>query len=91
MADAVAARVPVDPALAQNTEICSTATAAAARTQMTNPMGARTRTKRPLHWFFIGGSYDDELVRTTDGWKICKRVERTTWMQGKLPPELVFE
>ncbi len=81
---------PSSQHLLSNTEIVLDGDRAAARTQMTNPMGARTRTNA-LHWFFIGGSYHDELVRTTDGWKICKRVERTTWFQGNLPPELVFE
>jgi 3-phenylpropionate/cinnamic acid dioxygenase small subunit len=63
---------------------------ASARTQLFNPMGARTRTGRP-HWFFIGGSYHDELRRTADGWKISKRVEQLTWLQGSLPEELIRE
>ncbi|GIU89672.1 MAG: hypothetical protein KatS3mg010_0771 [Acidimicrobiia bacterium] len=36
---------------------------ATARTMMVNPMGAKTR-EGPPHFFWIGGRYDDELVRT---------------------------
>jgi hypothetical protein len=32
-----------------------------------------------------GATYDDELVRTPAGWRICKRVARNFWWQGSLP------
>jgi hypothetical protein len=32
-----------------------------------------------------GASYDDELVRTQQGWRICKRTARNFWWQGSLP------
>ena len=51
-------------------------------------MGAATR-EGPLHYFFLGGRYDDELVRTPDGWRIAKRVESLLWFQGSLPKELI--
>ena len=43
----------------------------------------------PLHFFYVGGRYDDELVRTAEGWKIAKRVETTLWFEGTLPTELL--
>jgi 3-phenylpropionate/cinnamic acid dioxygenase small subunit len=61
---------------------------ATSRTMMYNPMGAATR-EGPLHYFFMGGRYDDELARTADGWRITKRVESLLWFQGSLPKELI--
>ena len=52
-----------------------------------NPMGAATR-EGPLHFFFMGGIYADEMVRTAAGWRIKQRVEHLVWMDGKLPREL---
>jgi hypothetical protein len=34
-----------------------------------------------------GAWYDDELVRTPAGWRICKRVARNFWWQGSLPEQ----
>lgn len=61
---------------------------ATARTMMVNPMGARTR-EGPPHFFWIGGRYDDELVRTASGWRISRRVETLLWFEGSLPDELL--
>ena len=55
---------------------------------VTNPQGAATR-EGPLHFFFVGGRYDDDFVRTAAGWKIAQRVETTLWFQGSLPDELL--
>jgi hypothetical protein len=35
---------------------------------------------------FTGGFYEQEHVRTTDGWKIRKLVEHNQWMKGPVPP-----
>lgn len=32
----------------------------------------------------IGAWYDDELMRTESGWKICKRVGTAVWLAGNL-------
>ena len=61
---------------------------ATARTMLVNPMGARTR-EGPPHVFYLGGRYDDDLVRTPDGWRIARRVETLLWFEGSLPPELL--
>jgi 3-phenylpropionate/cinnamic acid dioxygenase small subunit len=71
-----------------NTDIRLDGDRARVRTMMVNPMGARTR-QGPPHFFYIGGRYDDDFVRTPDGWRIAKRVETLLWFQGTLPPELV--
>ncbi len=76
--------------LLSNFDIVLDGQRAVARTQMTNPMGAKLR-DGGLHWFFIGGSYHDDLVKVDGAWKIARRVEKTSWFQGSLPPELLFD
>lgn len=61
---------------------------ARARTMVNNPMGARVRSGRP-HMFTVGARYDDELVRTAQGWRIARRVETFLFLDGSLPPELI--
>ena len=61
---------------------------ATCRTMVTNPQGAATK-EGGLHFFFVGARYDDQLVRTADGWRIKLRVETTLWFEGSLPSELL--
>jgi 3-phenylpropionate/cinnamic acid dioxygenase small subunit len=79
---------PVTQHLMSNIDITLDGDRATVRTMVTNPQGAATR-EGPLHFFFVGGRYDDDFVRTADGWKIVKRVETTLWFQGSLPTELL--
>jgi SnoaL-like domain len=81
---------PVTQHLMSNIDAKLDGDRATCRTMVTNPQGAATREGGP-HFFFVGARYDDELVRTDDGWKIAKRVETTLWFQGSLPPELLIE
>ncbi len=81
---------PVTQHLMANIDVTLDGDRATARTMVTNPQGAATR-DGPLHFFFVGGRYDDEFVRTSDGWRIATRVETTLWFQGSLPPELLVE
>ena len=81
---------PVTQHLMSNVDIKLDGDRATVRTMVTNPQGAATR-EGPLHFFFVGARYDDEFVRTPDGWKIAQRVETTQWFQGSLPKELLLE
>jgi 3-phenylpropionate/cinnamic acid dioxygenase small subunit len=81
---------PVTQHLMANTDITLDGDRARVRTMVTNPQGAATR-EGPLHFFYVGGRYDDEFVRTPDGWKIANRVETTLWFEGSLPKELLVE
>ena len=39
--------------------------------------------------FFTGGEYHDQMVRTTDGWRIAERIEKQLWAlapTGVAPP-----
>ena len=81
---------PVTQHLMSNIDVQLDGDRATCRTMVTNPQGAATR-DGPLHFFFVGGRYDDELVRTVAGWQIARRVETTLWFRGPLPPELLIE
>jgi 3-phenylpropionate/cinnamic acid dioxygenase small subunit len=80
---------PITQHLVTNIDVAVDGDRATSRTMVYNPMGAATR-EGPPHFFFLGGRYDDELVRTADGWRIAKRVETLLWFQGSLPKELVY-
>ena len=80
---------PMTQHLLMNVDITLDGDRATARSACYNPMGAATR-EGPLHHFFIGIEYHDEIVRTADGWRIARRVEKQRWFDGKLPKELVF-
>jgi len=81
---------PVTQHLMANTDITLDGDRARVRTMVTNPQGAATR-EGPLHFFYVGGRYDDEFVRTPDGWKIANRVETTLWFEGSLPKDLLLD
>jgi 3-phenylpropionate/cinnamic acid dioxygenase small subunit len=80
---------PVTQHLMANTQVTLDGDRATARTMVYNPQGAATR-KGPPHFFYVGARYDDELVRTAEGWKISQRVETFLYMDGTLPPELIL-
>ena len=81
---------PVTQHLMSNIDARVDGDRATCRTMVTNPQGAATR-EGPLHFFYVGARYDDELVRTASGWKIARRVETTLWFEGTLPKELLIE
>jgi 3-phenylpropionate/cinnamic acid dioxygenase small subunit len=61
---------------------------ATSRTYFFNPMGApKGDGGDGLQLFYVGGYYNDRLVRTGDGWRIAERFEETAWMDG-LPANL---
>jgi hypothetical protein len=41
-----------------------------------------------MRMIFVGGFYNDEFVRTPDGWRIARREGQTTWMYSDDPPEV---
>jgi 3-phenylpropionate/cinnamic acid dioxygenase small subunit len=80
---------PMTQHLLMNVEVTLDGERATARSACYNPMGAATR-EGPLHHFFIGIEYHDDLVRTDQGWRIAERVEKQRWFEGSLPKELIF-
>lgn len=57
---------------------------ATSRTYFYNPMGA-PGPDGAVQLFFVGGYYNDELVRTSEGWRIARRFEEQAWLQGHVP------
>ncbi|HMI87019.1 MAG TPA: nuclear transport factor 2 family protein [Polyangiaceae bacterium] len=57
---------------------------ARAHTYLWNPMGFQ-QADGSLHWFTVSAQYRDELVRTSDGWRIQQRVQERGVIIGALP------
>jgi hypothetical protein len=57
---------------------------ATSRAEFYNPMG-QSDADGKVTFFFVGGEYHDELVRTAKGWRIKQRIEKTVWTDGNLP------
>lgn len=51
---------------------------ATAKTLLINPMQLSANHGSQL--FFVGGTYADRLVRTSQGWRICERKETPSWV-----------
>ena len=73
--------------LVTNKEITIDGDRARSRAGFYNPMG-HDRADGTRAYFFCGGEYRDQLVRTVDGWRITNRFEQTVWMDGELPATL---
>jgi hypothetical protein len=54
---------------------------ATARSYFYNPMGMPDADGQKL--MFVGGYYNDHLVRTPDGWRIRERIEEMAWMDTR--------
>jgi len=70
--------------LITNTTLTLSGDTATARTIVFNPMGTPNKSGS-LHIFYVGAYYNDELVRTSDGWRIQQRYEEQAFMDGTLP------
>lgn len=61
-----------------NFEIVVNGDEATSRCVFYNPMQfANPEETKPMFW--VGGYYNDKLVRTTDGWRITERIEDMSW------------
>ena len=78
---------PMTQHLLGNRRVAVDGDAATSRTYLSNPMGA-PKDGGGLHMFYVGGYYNDRLVRTADGWRITDRFEETAWMDGRPPANL---
>jgi 3-phenylpropionate/cinnamic acid dioxygenase small subunit len=56
---------------------------ATSRAEFYNPMAQQK--EGGLSLFFVGGEYHDKLVRTSDGWRIEERIEKSVWTDGDVP------
>jgi len=79
LAKALAA-FPMTQHLVSNSVVELAGDTATARTMVFNPMGT-ANDKGGYDLFFVGGWYEDELVRTEHGWRIAVRYERKAFME----------
>jgi len=70
--------------LISNTTVTLDGDKATTRTYVYNPMGLPKK-DGSLHIFTVGAYYNDDLVRTPDGWRIADRFEEQAFMEGTLP------
>jgi 3-phenylpropionate/cinnamic acid dioxygenase small subunit len=49
-----------------------------------NPM-MQAKPDGSTSFFYVGGEYHDQLVRTELGWRISERIEETVWADGDVP------
>jgi len=69
---------PMSQHAVSNFEIHVDGDRATSRVYFYNPM-ARPKPEGGVSMFFIGGYYVDDLVRTSDGWRITQRIEQQAW------------
>jgi 3-phenylpropionate/cinnamic acid dioxygenase small subunit len=67
-----------------NSEIELDGDRATGRTLVTNPMSMQQGDDKQTI-FTVYAHYEDELVRTADGWRIARRFERQALLDGSLP------
>jgi len=67
-----------------NSEIELDGDRATGRTLVTNPMCMQQGDEKQTI-FTVYAHYEDELVRTADGWRIARRFERQALLDGSLP------
>jgi 3-phenylpropionate/cinnamic acid dioxygenase small subunit len=79
---------PTTQHLLGNKRVTIDGDAATSRTHFYNPMVAPKDGGGGIQMFYVGGYYNDRLVRTPDGWRIADRFEETAWMDGALPTNL---
>jgi hypothetical protein len=76
---------PMTQHFISNTTVRLDGDRATSRTYVFNPMGA-PKPEGGLEIFHVGAYYNDELVRTSDGWRIAKRVEELAFFDGGPAP-----
>jgi 3-phenylpropionate/cinnamic acid dioxygenase small subunit len=69
---------PMTQHLVTNRVIAVQGDTATCRSYLFNPMGLPDDANRLL-LFFEGGYYNDKLVRTPEGWRICERIEESAY------------
>lgn len=75
-------RFPMSQHLVTNRDVRVDGDVATSRCYFYNPMGAPAP-DGGLALFFVGGYYNDRLVRTPAGWRITERIEEQAWIDRR--------
>ena len=78
---------PMTQHVVHNFDIVVSGDKATSRCVFYNPMGLGLHGGN-MQMFFVGGYYNDKLVRTAEGWRITERIEESTWHDGEFPGEI---
>ena len=78
---------PITMHFISNTTVELDGDRATARTYVINPM-VFINPDDSRHIFTVGAYYNDQLVRSDQGWQIAERVEELAYMDGSLPQGL---
>jgi 3-phenylpropionate/cinnamic acid dioxygenase small subunit len=70
--------------LVTNKDIRINGDTATSRAEFYNPM-MNAKPDGSTTFFFVGGEYHDDLVRTPQGWRIKQRIEKSVWADGDVP------
>lgn len=70
--------------LVTNKQVVITGDTATCRSAFYNPM-QQNKPDGSTSLFFVGGEYHDKLARTSAGWRITERIEKSVWTDGDLP------
>jgi 3-phenylpropionate/cinnamic acid dioxygenase small subunit len=75
------AAFPMTQHFCTNRTVTLAADTATVRSYFYNPMGFPDAEGQKL--MFVGGYYNDRIVRTADGWRIAERIEEMAWMDTR--------
>ncbi len=75
---------PVTQHIVANFNIHIRGDKATSRCAFYNPMVMGFSAGKP-QTFFVGGYYNDKLIRTPEGWRIAERIEESAWHYGQFP------
>lgn len=80
-------KFPMNQHMTLNSHIEVSGDRATGRSYFFNPNSFPNESGVPK-MIFVGGYYNDEFVRTADGWRIVQREGETAWMYSDDPPEV---
>ena len=80
-------KFPMNQHMTLNSHVTLNGDAAVGRSYFFNPNSFPDESGE-IRMIFVGGYYNDEFVRTPDGWRIARREGETRWMYSDDPPEV---
>jgi hypothetical protein len=80
-------RFPMNQHMTVNSHVTLNGDTAVGRSYFFNPNSFPDESGE-MRMIFVGGYYNDDFVRTSDGWRIARREGETAWMYSEDPPDV---